>query len=108
MSELTEQCPTTDDDDLPLSITHSRDMIIFGGKLEQDYHFLIYRFHSSNGDVLARMYLDDIQQVSVFPAVKDGAIDDPIMAYLQKRFNRIKKLGGPKGYTLIWEKSAAP
>lgn len=104
MAGLTEDCPTTDDDALPVSITHSRDMIIFGGKLEQDYNFLIYRFSGSQGDIQARMYLDTWREVSVFPAVADGMIDEPVMAYLQKRFDRIQKFGGPEGYTLLWEK----
>jgi hypothetical protein len=94
----------TDDDDLPLSITHSRDMIIFGGKLEQDYRFLVYRFATPNGEIEARAYLDDIWEVSITEPIDLDILPDDVAAYLQKRFNVIKQLGGPDGYRVIWQK----
>jgi hypothetical protein len=59
MTEITDYGMTTDDDDLPLSITHSRDTISFAGKVEQDYRFLVYRFKVEGEVVEARMYLDE-------------------------------------------------
>jgi hypothetical protein len=92
----------TDDDDLPLSIIHSRDTIIIDGKVDQDYRFINYKFA---GGVEARAYLDDIWEVSILAPADGHAIDASVMAYLQRRFNVIKQLGGPEGYTIIWEKS---
>jgi hypothetical protein len=94
----------TDDDNLPLSITHSRDMIIFGGKLEQDYRFLDYRFPADSGEIKARAYLDDIWEVSITEPVDLDMLPEDVFAYLQKRFNIIKQLGGPDGYRIIWRK----
>jgi hypothetical protein len=96
---------TTDDDDLPLSITHSRDMIFFDGKLEQDYRFLIYRFAAPDGVISARVYLDDMWQVSITEPLHIPALPDDVAAYLKKRFNVIKQLGGPEGYRIIWSKA---
>jgi hypothetical protein len=92
---------TPDDNDLPLSIVHSRDTIIINGKVEQDYRFLNYKF---TGGVEARAYLDDIWEVSILAPMEGAAIDASVMAYLQRRFNVIKRLGGPEGYEIIWEK----
>jgi hypothetical protein len=94
----------TDDDSLPISITHSRDTIMFDGKLEQDYRFLNYRFRSPNGEIVARVYLDDVWEVSIAEPVDIVALPDDVMAYLQKRFRLIKQLGGSDGYRVIWRK----
>jgi hypothetical protein len=104
MSDTADVCQTTDDDDLPLSITHSRDTIIFAGKVEQDYRFLIYRFKAASGDVEARMYLDDPWTVSIITPMFVTTIPPDVLGYLKKRFNLIKQLGGTDGYTEIWSK----
>jgi hypothetical protein len=93
---------TTEDDDLPLSIAHSRDTIIIDGKVDQDYRFLTYNFTSG---VEARAYLDDIWEVSILAPADGRTIDASVMAYLQRRFNVIKQLGGRDGYEIIWEKA---
>jgi hypothetical protein len=93
-----------EDDRLPLEILHKRDTIISEGKIEQDYRFLDYRFKGSTGEVSARMYLDDCWSVSVFGETEDMIIDNAILDYLKRRFRTIKRLGGPEGYTLLWEK----
>jgi hypothetical protein len=93
---------TTEDDDLPLSIVHSRDTIIIDGKVDQDYRFLSYNFTSG---VEARAYLDDIWEVSILAPADGRTIDASVMAYLQRRFNVIKQLGGRDGYEIIWEKA---
>jgi hypothetical protein len=96
----------TDDNNLPLAITHERDTIMFGGKIVQDYRFLVYRFRGSGGDISARMYFDDPWTVSVFPPAPDSTIDSDVLAYLKRRFNRIQQFGTPEGYTEIWAKDA--
>jgi hypothetical protein len=93
---------TADDDDLPLSIVHSRDTIIINGKVDQDYRFLTYKFAEG---VEMRAYLDDIWEVSILAPADGRSIDASVMAYLQRRFNVIKQLGGPDGYEIIWEKA---
>jgi hypothetical protein len=105
MSEVTDDGTTTDDDDLPLSIAHSRDTIIFAGKVEQDYRFLTYRFKAAGGDVEARMYLDDPWTVSITAPMLVTTLPPDVLGYLKKRFNLIKQLGGPDGYIEIWSKS---
>jgi hypothetical protein len=92
----------TDDDDLPIAITHSRDTIMFGGKLEQDYRFLNYRFRGAVGEIVARVYLDDVWEVSITAPTDVAALPEDVMAYLQKRFRVIKQLGGSDGYHVIW------
>jgi hypothetical protein len=94
----------TDDDDLPLSITHSRDTIVFDGKLEQDYRFLTYRFQGPTGEIIARVYLDDVWDVSITQPMEEALLPENVMAYLQKRFRVIKQLGGSDGYRVIWRK----
>jgi hypothetical protein len=81
---------STDDDHLPLSITHSRDTIAFDGKIEQDYRFLDYRFKGRDGDIIARMYLDDPWTVSIIEPMNCETLDADIQAYLQKRFKLIE------------------
>jgi hypothetical protein len=105
MTDTTDGSDAPDDDSLPLSITHSRDTIVFGGKTEQDYRFLVYRFKGDAGEISARMYFDDPWSVSVFPVSADAPVDAPILDYLKRRFSRIQEFGGPEGYTVIWEKN---
>jgi hypothetical protein len=93
---------TDDDDALPLSIVHSRDLIVIDGKIHQDYRFLVYTFE---GGAEARMYLDDAWEVSI-TAPMEGLPPAPVMAYLQRRFAVIKQLGGPDGYRIIWAKAS--
>lgn len=97
---------STDDNDLPVSITHQRDTIIFDGAIEQDYRFLVYRFKGENRDVEARMYLDDPWVVSVTEPIDWDATEGDVLAYLKKRFDTVRQLGGPDGYRIIWEKAA--
>jgi hypothetical protein len=101
MQDIKVCAETTEDDDLPLSIVHSRDTIIIDGKVDQDYRFLSYKFAEA---VEARAYLDDIWEVSILAPADRHAIDASVMAYLQRRFNVIKQLGGPEGCEIIWEK----
>jgi hypothetical protein len=104
MSGNPEGVNSTEDDDLPISITHSRDTIVFGGKLEQDYRFLTYRFRVPAGEIVARVYLDDAWEVSITDPMGPVTLPDDVMIYLQSRFRVIKQLGGSNGYTTIWRK----
>ena len=102
MSDDLEGSKSTADDELPISITHSRDTIVFGGKLEQDYRFLTYRFRRQAGDIVARVYLDDVWEVSITEPMGPVTLPDDVTAYLQSRFRVIKQLGGSNGYVTIW------
>lgn len=103
MSNSVSEFDTTIDNDLPLSIKHQRDRIIIDGKLEQDYRFLTYRFATSDGEIEARTYLDDVWQVSITAPIDIPTLPADVLAYLQARFNVIKQLGGPDGYRIIWQ-----
>jgi hypothetical protein len=104
MTDQADGYTSTDDDDLPISITHSRDVIAFGGRVEQDYRFLVYRFRGAAGEVVARTYLDEIWTVSITEPLVDTAVPHDVLQYLQKRFTLIQQLGGPDGYTRLWSK----
>jgi hypothetical protein len=104
MTKDNEGLISTTDDDLPISIIHSRDQIVFGGKLEQDYRFLNYRFRAIAGEIVARVYLDDMWEISITEPIGPVTLPDDVMAYLQARFRVIKQLGGSNGYTVIWRK----
>jgi hypothetical protein len=91
MPESDDGFNSTDDDLLPIGITHSRDMIIFDGKVEQDYRFLDYRFKGRDSDIVARMYLDDPWTVSIIEPMNCETLDADILAYLQRRFNLIDR-----------------
>jgi hypothetical protein len=104
MSDPADECSTTDDDHLPLSITHARDIIAFAGKVEQDYRFLTYRFKAEPEEIEARMYLDDPWAVSIVSPIDNVTIPHDVLAYLQKRFRLIRQPGGPDGYIEVWSK----
>lgn len=104
MSHDLEGSNSTEDDDLPISITHSRDTIVLGGKLEQDYRFLTYRFRGPAGNIVARAYLDDVWEVSITEPMGPVTLPYDVMTYLQSRFRVIKQLGGSNGYVTIWRK----
>jgi hypothetical protein len=96
----------TDFDSTPVVITHHRDTIYIDGKIEQDYRFLNYTFECATGTQSARVYFDDPWEVSILePILQDGmsALDPEFVRYLKRRFNIIKQLGGPEGYTVLWQ-----
>jgi hypothetical protein len=95
---------STDDDQLPIAITHSRDRIILSGTMQQDHRFLNYRFKGREGEIVARMYLDDPCTVSIVEPMNCDTLDADILAYLQRRFNLIRCFGGPDGYIDMWVK----
>lgn len=99
MSDDQDEGMSTDDNDLPLSITHARDTIIFARRVEQDYNFFDYRFRGTTGDVVARMYLDTPALIAITAPLYPTLIPDDVMAYLRKRFATIQQFGGPDGYT---------
>jgi hypothetical protein len=93
----------TDDDDLPVSITHARDKLVFGGKVEQDYRTSTYRFNAPDGEIEARVYFDDTSTISILTPYVGTPIDAAVLRYMQQRFRVIKQLGGPEGYATLWE-----
>jgi hypothetical protein len=104
MSDELEGSNSTEDDELPISITHSRDTIVFRGKLKQDYSFLTYRFSGPAGEIVARVYLDDVWEVSIIEPMGPITLPEDVNTYLQSRFRVIKQMGGSDGYTTIWRK----
>ena len=97
---------TRDDPEIDVAISHDRDLIAFGGKVEQDYRYLNYVFSCPEGDVEARMYLDDAWKIKVTVPVFGGSIPGSVVDYLKRRFTSIWQLGGPDGYAVVWEASA--
>lgn len=94
---------TSDDPEFTVTITHHRDLIAFGGKVEQDYRYLEYIFSCPTGDVEARMYLDDAWTIKVIVPVFGTSIFQGVIDYLKRRFTSILQLGGADGYAVIWE-----
>jgi hypothetical protein len=101
---MTDMMNTRDDPPLKVVIEHHRDVIAFGGKVEQDYRFLNYKFSHKQGNVEATTYLDDVWNCSITEPLHPAAIPNEIMHYLQRRFNVIAQLGGSNGYVEIWKK----
>jgi hypothetical protein len=103
MSDDFSECIfTSDDSPIDVTISHHRDRLVFGGKVEQDYRFVTYRFADANGDVSACMYLDDTLCVKITDPIYSKPIPDPVMEYLRRRFDTIEQVGGANGYVLIW------
>jgi hypothetical protein len=94
---------TSDDPPLDVTITHNRDRLKFGGKVEQDYRFLTYVFPDSSGDIEAHMYLDDADNVTIAQPVYGNPVPASIMTYLQRRFRNIMQVGGTDGSVALWE-----
>jgi hypothetical protein len=97
----------------PSRLEHLCDQIIFDGKIEQQYNFLSYEFVCDDMLVCARAYLDDISEVSLFgPYRRDlppenqvplsVAFPPSVLAYLQRRYRRLKILGAD-GYETLWQ-----
>lgn len=104
MNDDFDQCFfTRDDPEIAVTITHHRDVIAFGGKVEQDYRFLNYIFAHPAGDVEATMYLDNAWKVSVTVPPFGAAIPAEVIDYLKRRFTSVLQLGGPDGYAIVWE-----
>jgi hypothetical protein len=101
---MTDMMSTFDDPPLNVVIEHHRDVIAFGGKVQQDYRFLNYKFTHKQGDVEATTYLDNVWNCSITVPLYPAPIADDIMHYLQQRFNAIAQLGGSNGYVEIWKK----
>jgi hypothetical protein len=94
---------TSDDPDIAVTISHHRDKLVFGGKVEQDYRFLTYVFPNPAGTVEACMYLDDERNVTITLPLYPKPIPSPILTYLQHRFQTIDQLGGSTGKVEIWK-----
>jgi hypothetical protein len=97
---------TSDDPEIVVTITHDRDLLVFGGKVEQDYRFLTYRFPDKGGDVVATVYLDDTHDIQITEPVYDKPIPERILFYMQRRFRAIDQLGGSNGYVKLWQASS--
>jgi hypothetical protein len=102
MAEESDSDFPNKDDYLPISITHSRDVISFDGKVEQDYRFLTYRFKGNDAEIVARVYFDDPWRLSITSPMFDAPIPDEALTYMQRRFRIITQLGGADGYAELW------
>ena len=91
-----------DDDDLPVSITRGRDTCIENDRVICDYNFLDYRFNGQLSTVWARVYTDEMHLISIRSPSDAAFIDDEIMAYLQRRFEKIDILKEEQGYKRLW------
>ena len=88
-------------------IVHGRDLIVEGGRLEQDYNFIDYFFgvEVDGVEIHARHYLDEAGSVTICARcdrVADESWFPPILAYLQYRFEKIEILG-PLGCEVRWQ-----
>jgi hypothetical protein len=106
MTEESDSDFPTSDDDLPISIVHSRDVICFDGKVEQDYRFLTYRFKENDAEIVARVYFDDPWRISITAPMFDAPIPDEVLLYMKRRFRIITQLGGADGYAEIWSEKS--
>jgi hypothetical protein len=106
MNDWLDGSNSTRDDDLPVSIIHSRDTIVFGGNVEQDYRFLDYRFRAPDGEIVARVYLDDVWEVSIIEPIDGATLPDDVFQYLKSRFRVITLTGGPDGDRTLWRAPA--
>jgi hypothetical protein len=104
MSDDFSECIFTEDDpEVEVTISHHRDMLVFGGKIEQDYRFLTYLFPNAAGDVVATVYLDDAHCIRITGPVFGNPIPEKIFFYMQRRFGEISQLGGSNGYVELWK-----
>jgi hypothetical protein len=94
---------TSDDPEIAVTISHDRDMLMFGGKVEQDYRFITYAFPDPAGTVEACMYLDNERSVTITMPLYPKPIPPPILRYFQRRFQTIDQLGGANGTVEIWK-----
>jgi hypothetical protein len=94
---------TSDDPYIAVTISHERDKLVFGGKVEQDYRFMTYVFPDPAGTVEACMYLDDERNVTITLPLYPIPIPTPVLRYLQRRFHTIDQLGGSNGNVEIWK-----
>ncbi len=91
-----------DDDDLPVSIKHGRDICIENNHMICDYNFLDYRFNGQLSTVWASVYIRDMHHISIrFPS-DEAFIDEEIMAHIQRRFEEIDILKEEQGYKRLW------
>jgi hypothetical protein len=101
--DFTDCIFTNEDPELAVTIEHHRDLLVFGGKIEQDYRFLTYHFPDKSGDVEATLYLDDPHCIQITVPVYSKPIPEKILYYMQRRFREISQLGGSNGYVQIWK-----
>lgn len=103
-----ESIPEQFGDEATPVIRHSRDLVVYEGAWEQDYHFLDYDF--APAPFTARHYLDE-RSVAILEA--DGGavttIDDvpaPVRRYLQYRYDELQVMAGT-GRKTIWTRDGA-
>ena len=95
---------------VPVSIEHRCEEILFSGKLEMIYNFIVYHFECDGAYVYARSYLDRMEKVSVFgpfesrESLKEtgGKFNEAILGYLRRRFRSIEATVQGEGYVQIW------
>lgn len=93
----------------PFSITHSREVLVEEGLLQQDYNYLTYHFGNPATPTVARHYLGD-REVSVIPASGAAATLDQardllpreVVVWLRQRF-AIGRVLTHEGYEKLWQ-----
>jgi hypothetical protein len=84
----------------PTQIEHTIDEIWDGGRLEQRYNYLDYRFERGSAHCRARSYADDFGEVTLFGPfhgpdgirkISDPALERDVIAYLGRRFLKVSR-----------------
>ena len=95
----------------PTDIEHKCDEISDGDTLQQKYNDFVYHFESDGRYFWARSYVEDIGTVSIYGPFDgretmkpiSGPLDEAILAYLRRRFEKIDTLGSG-GYMTVWSR----
>ena len=71
------------------------------GEVSYYYNFLLYTFDTSAGPVIARSYLDTIDEVSILNSPDGAGIEKEmvgILAFLRLRYRTVKRLSAKGRY----------
>lgn len=93
----------------PTDIEHKCDEIFDGDALQQKYNYFVYHFERDGCYFWARTYVEEIGTVSIYGPFDGretmkpipGPLDDTVLAYLKRRFEKIETLGSG-GYVTVW------
>lgn len=112
---LRQECDVLPPDPIePVAIVHKFDEISVGGRIQESYNYLDYRFERDGAVVHARVYLYEPGCVSVLPPATESmhgvrlddveapAFHDDVLLYLARRFRVITAPHHQFGYRAIW------
>jgi len=95
----------------PTEIEHKCEQMFDGDTLVQEYNYFVYHFERDGRYFWARTYVEEIGAVSIYGPFDGretmkpiaGPLDDAVLAYLKRRFEKIDMLGSG-GYVTIWSR----